>query len=52
MTIIFSDEAHFDLGGYVNKENFRIWGIENAHAYTSRRTENDSLFDAHFGPEA
>ena len=27
--IIFSDEAHFDLGGYVNKKNCRIWGTEN-----------------------
>ena len=26
--IIFSDEAHFDLGGYVNKENCRIWGTK------------------------
>ena len=25
---IFSDEAHFDLGGYVNKQNCRIWGTE------------------------
>ena len=25
----FSDEAHFDLGGYVNKQNYRIWGTEN-----------------------
>ena len=23
--IIFSDEAYFDLGGYVNKQNCRIW---------------------------
>ena len=29
--IIFSDEAHFDLGGYVNKQNCLIWGTENAH---------------------
>ena len=27
--IIFSDEAHFHLSGYVNKENCRIWGDEN-----------------------
>ena len=27
--IIFSDKAHFDLGGYVNKQNCRIWGTEN-----------------------
>ena len=26
---IFSDEAHFDLGGYVNKQNYHIWGTEN-----------------------
>ena len=24
-----SDEAHFYLGGYVNKQNCRIWGSEN-----------------------
>ena len=29
--IIFSDEAHFDLGVYVNKQNCRIWGTENLH---------------------
>lgn len=27
--IIFSDEAHFQLGGYVNKQNCRIWGSQN-----------------------
>lgn len=27
--IIFSDEAHFHLGVYVNKQNCRIWGREN-----------------------
>jgi len=29
--IIFSDEAHFHLGGYVNKQNCRIWRSENPH---------------------
>ena len=24
--IFFSDEAHFDFGGYVNNQNSRIWG--------------------------
>ena len=24
-----SDEIHFHLGGYVNKQNCRIWGSEN-----------------------
>ena len=36
--IIFSDEAHFDLGGYVNKQNYRIWGAENQHAYIVKPT--------------
>lgn len=27
----FTDEAHFDLQGYVNKQNFRHWGSENPH---------------------
>ena len=34
--IIFSDEAHFDLGRYVNKQNCRIWGTENPHAYIKK----------------
>ena len=24
-----SDEAHFHFGGYVNKQNYRIWNSEN-----------------------
>ena len=31
--IFFPDEAHFDLGGYVNKQNCSIWGTKNPHAY-------------------
>ena len=27
-----SDEAHFDIGGYVNKQNCLIWDTENPHA--------------------
>ena len=27
--IFFSYEAHFIFGGYVNKQNSRIWGFEN-----------------------
>ena len=30
--VIFSDEAHFELGGHVNKQNCRIWGEENPQA--------------------
>ena len=36
--IIFSDEAHFHFGGYVNKQNYRIWGTENSHAYIEKPT--------------
>ena len=34
--IIFSDEAHFNLSGYVNKQNCRIWGTENPQAYIKK----------------
>ena len=34
--IFFSDEAHFELGGYVNTQNFRIWGSENPHVIVER----------------
>ena len=30
------DEAHFDLGGYVNKQNCRILDTENPHAYIEK----------------
>ena len=36
--IIFSDEAHFDPGGYVSKQNCRIWDTENSHAYIEKST--------------
>ena len=35
---IFSDKAHFDLGGYVNKQNCRIRGTENPYAYIGKPT--------------
>ena len=35
---IFSDEAPFDLDVYINKQNCRIWGVENPHAYIEKRT--------------
>ena len=35
---IFSDAAHFDLGGYVSKQNCGIWGTENPHAYIEKPT--------------
>ena len=36
--IIFSDEAHFDLGGYVIKQTCRIWGTENPQACIEKPT--------------
>ena len=51
--IISPDEAHFDLGGYVNKQNCRIWGTDTrTHTLKSRSTQNETLFGADFGPEA
>ena len=34
--IFFSVEAHFSLGGYVNKQNCRIWGSENPQVIEER----------------
>ena len=31
-----TDEAHVHLGGYVNKQNFRIWGSENPKMITEK----------------
>ena len=28
--IFFSDKAHFSLGGYINKQNYRTWGSEDS----------------------
>ena len=40
---IFSDEAHFDLGGYVKKQNCRIWSTEIQHAYIKTPTPSKQL---------
>ena len=29
--LVFSDEATFHTSGKVNKQNVRIWGLENPH---------------------
>ena len=39
--IIFSGEAHFDLGGYVSKQNCRIW---RTHILKSRRTQRITVW--------
>ena len=33
-----TEEAHFDLGGYVNKLNCHICGTENPHVYIEKPT--------------
>ena len=45
--IKFSDETHFDLGGYVNKQNCRIWGTEKPHAYIEKPTDSKRIL-VHF----
>ena len=50
--ILFPDEVHFELGGYVNKQNRRLWATKDAKAYIESFTQNESLFGADFGPEA
>ena len=34
--IIFSDEANFWSNGYVNKQYYRIWGMENSNISISK----------------
>jgi len=47
--IIFSDEAHFWMNGYVNKQNCRIWDDTNHARYTrSKYILRKSLFGADF----
>ena len=43
--IIFSGEAHFDLGGYVNKQNCRIRDTEKRHNWVIflRKSSKSSL---------
>ncbi|GFU13782.1 DUF4817 domain-containing protein [Trichonephila clavipes] len=35
--ILFSDEAHFWLNGYVNKQNCRIWRVKLIHKFNGDR---------------
>ncbi|GFW86845.1 transposable element Tc3 transposase [Trichonephila clavipes] len=41
--ILFSDEAHFWLNGYVNKQNCRIWSEANPQAYVETPLHPEKL---------
>ena len=41
--ILFSDEAHFWLNGYVNKQNYRIWSEGNPQVYVNTPLHAEKL---------
>ncbi|GFT47095.1 uncharacterized protein TNCV_3747461 [Trichonephila clavipes] len=41
--ILFSDEAHFWLNDYVNKQNFRIWSEANPQVYVETPLHPEKL---------
>ncbi|GFU34592.1 putative DD41D transposase [Trichonephila clavipes] len=41
--ILFSDEAHFGLNGYVNKQNCRIWSETNPQVYVETPLHPEKL---------
>ncbi|GFX42706.1 uncharacterized protein TNCV_2196641 [Trichonephila clavipes] len=41
--ILFSDEAHFWLNGYVNKQNYRIWSEPNLQVYVETPLHPEKL---------
>ncbi|GFS56242.1 hypothetical protein TNCV_2769191 [Trichonephila clavipes] len=41
--ILFSDEAHFWLNGYVNKQNCRIWSEANPQVYVETPSHPEKL---------
>ncbi|GFU02903.1 hypothetical protein TNCV_3481041 [Trichonephila clavipes] len=47
--ILFSDETHFWLNGYVNKQNCRIWSEANPQVYVETPLDPEKLFGALYG---
>ncbi|GFW72969.1 uncharacterized protein TNCV_830921 [Trichonephila clavipes] len=45
--ILFSDEAHFWLNGYVNKQNCRIWSEANPQVYVETPLHPEKLTVCH-----
>ncbi|GFX12987.1 transposable element Tc3 transposase [Trichonephila clavipes] len=46
--IFFSDEAHFWLNGYVNKQNCRIWSEANPQVYVETPLHPEKLIELWF----
>ena len=42
------DEAHFHIGGYVNKQNCRIWGSKNPNLIIEKPMHTQRVIDADF----
>ncbi|GFV87427.1 transposable element Tc3 transposase [Trichonephila clavipes] len=47
--ILFSDEAHFCLNGYINKQNCRIWSESNPQVYVETPLHPEKLTGALYG---
>ncbi|GFX59933.1 DUF4817 domain-containing protein [Trichonephila clavipes] len=47
--ILFSNEAHFWLNGYVNKQNCRIWSEANPQVYVETPLHPEKLTGALYG---
>ncbi|GFW75616.1 uncharacterized protein TNCV_4427991 [Trichonephila clavipes] len=47
--ILFSDEAHFWLNGYVNKQNCRIWSEANPQVYVETPLHPEKLTGTLYG---
>ncbi|GFS90116.1 hypothetical protein TNCV_507901 [Trichonephila clavipes] len=43
MSVSVSDEAHFWLNGYVNKQNYRIWSEANPQVYVETPLHPEKL---------
>ncbi|GBM79190.1 hypothetical protein AVEN_209519-1 [Araneus ventricosus] len=43
--IWFTDEAHFHLNGFVNKQNWRFWGSENPHLCEEKPLHSPKVTD-------
>ena len=48
----FSDEAHFHIGGYVNKQNCRSWGSQNPNVIIEKSMHPKWVTGADFGTVA